>query len=496
MKQPTEAIILSLVLALATVVRAAPPPLERTAETANPPAKDNTSALLTPAQEGSNENVPQWQLGCTDNSTRPDCVALKEVLQELGSYRPEEPTAAINEGMVTPLTPDEVDQFCYKLPETANLLPADLKAKVQKYAPMKKMLSCTNECVQAVPRTNSEEQRVNDRCRALLIGAELIVQAERNKPEQKDETVGAGSKLKVEPVEIKSNVAIKPAVAVMKQPATEVKEKVLEPSKTNGTAPVGDGSVGQGEHKLEAPLPVPEHTAAGNQGNRGKEVGGGAAAAVVPPAPAAPAAPAPGGQTDEQPKIVENPDLKMPTDEEDDERSDEDDMVGNKAPLDGALKDPDVADGGDETMAEMNDEENDSQDSMPDTHNGDEQLKASKDREPPVVPEDEDGEREKGASNIIQGPVDPFYNQNDSNFFSYFLFAMFSCALCYVAYHNKSKLLGLVVEGRPRTSSGRGGFSKGRKHTAAYRKLDSNLEEAITSGSAPAGSHSSSQIIY
>ncbi|XP_058169896.1 trans-Golgi network integral membrane protein 1-like [Anopheles ziemanni] len=97
------------------------------------------------------------------------------------------------------------------------------------------------------------------------------------------------------------------------------------------------------------------------------------------------------------------------------------------------------------------------------------------------------------TSEIMQGS-DPFYNQNDSNFFSYFLFAMFSCVVLYVAYHNKSKLMALVVEGR-RTSNGRGGFSKGRKHTAAYRKLDSNLEEAITSGSG-SGGHSSSQIIY
>lgn len=89
---------------------------------------------------------------------------------------------------------------------------------------------------------------------------------------------------------------------------------------------------------------------------------------------------------------------------------------------------------------------------------------------------------------------DPFFDQDDSNFFSYFLFMMFVCILCYVAYHNKSKLLALVLEGR-RTNSGRGGFNKGRKHTAAYRKLDSNLEEAITSN-ATASSRSTSQIIY
>lgn len=91
--------------------------------------------------------------------------------------------------------------------------------------------------------------------------------------------------------------------------------------------------------------------------------------------------------------------------------------------------------------------------------------------------------------------VDPFFDQEDSNFFSYFMFVMFACIVCYVVYHNKSKLVALLVEGR-RSNSGRGGFSKGgRKHTAAYRKLDSNLEEAITSN-ASASSRSTSQIIY
>lgn len=89
---------------------------------------------------------------------------------------------------------------------------------------------------------------------------------------------------------------------------------------------------------------------------------------------------------------------------------------------------------------------------------------------------------------------DPFFEESDSNFFAYFLFVMFACIGCYVAYHNKSKLLALALEGR-RSSSGRGGFSKGRKHTAAYRKLDSNLEEAITSNTS-ASSRSPTQIIY
>ncbi|XP_055588235.1 trans-Golgi network integral membrane protein TGN38-like [Uranotaenia lowii] len=91
---------------------------------------------------------------------------------------------------------------------------------------------------------------------------------------------------------------------------------------------------------------------------------------------------------------------------------------------------------------------------------------------------------------------DPFFEDPDSNFFSYFMFAMFACVVCYVGYHNKSKLLALVLEGRRSNGTSRGGFSKnGRKHTAAYRKLDSNLEEAITSNSA-GSNRSTTQIIY
>lgn len=86
--------------------------------------------------------------------------------------------------------------------------------------------------------------------------------------------------------------------------------------------------------------------------------------------------------------------------------------------------------------------------------------------------------------------VDPFFSNGDSNFFTYFMLLMLLCIIMYVGYHNKSKILALVLEGRRGSGSGRGGGR--RKHTAAYRKLDSNLEEAITSGA----SSRASQIIY
>ncbi|XP_055848466.1 uncharacterized protein LOC129913690 [Episyrphus balteatus] len=84
--------------------------------------------------------------------------------------------------------------------------------------------------------------------------------------------------------------------------------------------------------------------------------------------------------------------------------------------------------------------------------------------------------------------VDPFLEESGSNFFTYFLVGMFLCIAMYVLYHNKSKVLALLLEGR-RGDKGRSGR---RKHTAAYRKLDSNLEEAITSSA----SGRTTQIIY
>lgn len=80
----------------------------------------------------------------------------------------------------------------------------------------------------------------------------------------------------------------------------------------------------------------------------------------------------------------------------------------------------------------------------------------------------------------------------ESSFFSYFMFLMCLIIIFYIAYHNKSKILALLIEGR-RGNRPRGGGSRRKSHSAEYRKLDSNLEEAIQSG----GSQMlSTQIIY
>ncbi|XP_055698639.1 trans-Golgi network integral membrane protein 2-like [Phlebotomus papatasi] len=88
---------------------------------------------------------------------------------------------------------------------------------------------------------------------------------------------------------------------------------------------------------------------------------------------------------------------------------------------------------------------------------------------------------------VVDMKKDPFHEVEESNFLTYFMCMMIVCILAYVVYHNKSKVLALVLEGR-RSSQGRGR----RKHTAAYRKLDSNLEEAIASSA----TSRTSQIIY
>lgn len=114
-------------------------------------------------------------------------------------------------------------------------------------------------------------------------------------------------------------------------------------------------------------------------------------------------------------------------------------------------------------------------------------------------PEDaheEDHEHEMRSSNHMQSPLSAdmvdFQEDKESRFFPYFMFLMFVTVTVYVTYHNKSKILALLIEGRRSRYSSRGG-SRRKQHSAEYRKLDSNLEEAIQSD----GGHvMSTQIIY
>ncbi|XP_030755678.1 trans-Golgi network integral membrane protein 2-like [Sitophilus oryzae] len=76
----------------------------------------------------------------------------------------------------------------------------------------------------------------------------------------------------------------------------------------------------------------------------------------------------------------------------------------------------------------------------------------------------------------------------NSYFFSYFTVLMCLCIAGYVGYHNRQKILALILEGKKGRKPGRGR----RPNSANYHKLDSNLEEAMSS-SCP---KPSSNVIY
>lgn len=76
----------------------------------------------------------------------------------------------------------------------------------------------------------------------------------------------------------------------------------------------------------------------------------------------------------------------------------------------------------------------------------------------------------------------------NSYFFTYFSFICIVFIVGYVAHHNKQKILALLLEGR----NGRRHQRGRRPNSANYRKLDSNLEEAIVSSC----NKNSSHIIY
>nr|CAD7438729.1 unnamed protein product [Timema bartmani] len=102
--------------------------------------------------------------------------------------------------------------------------------------------------------------------------------------------------------------------------------------------------------------------------------------------------------------------------------------------------------------------------------------------EPDVPPAQNLEERQTGKM-PAEGPDDTAYNRGgafsedeDSHFFAYFMTMVLICIIGYLVFHNKQK-------GRSRKGSRR------RPNTAGYRKLDSNLEEAVTSSCSQSVTH-------
>nr|CAD7602784.1 unnamed protein product [Timema genevievae] len=96
---------------------------------------------------------------------------------------------------------------------------------------------------------------------------------------------------------------------------------------------------------------------------------------------------------------------------------------------------------------------------------------------------DNDGNERQTGKMPAEGPDDTAYNRGgafsddeDSHFFAYFMTMVLICIIGYLVFHNKQK-------GRSRKGSRR------RPNTAGYRKLDSNLEEAVTSSCSQSVTH-------
>lgn len=68
----------------------------------------------------------------------------------------------------------------------------------------------------------------------------------------------------------------------------------------------------------------------------------------------------------------------------------------------------------------------------------------------------------------VAGSMPSLPTQDDSHFFAYFLTAVVLCVVGYLAFHNKRKILALILEGR---------HERQRRHNGHYRRLD-NTDEA------------------
>lgn len=77
-------------------------------------------------------------------------------------------------------------------------------------------------------------------------------------------------------------------------------------------------------------------------------------------------------------------------------------------------------------------------------------------------------------------------DDGDTHFFVYYLTVIGVCILMYVLFHNKQKILALIVEGRQER--------RRRPNTSQYRPLDNNLEDVIQVGVPKNGR--STNIIY
>ncbi|XP_050069634.1 trans-Golgi network integral membrane protein 2-like [Anopheles maculipalpis] len=506
-----EAILLTLA-GLISVVLTSPLVGKQTPSVLQQPAAAAAAALaveggpINTSQTVQETRIQRLQTYCSLTAHSTSCSTYKEMMGIAASYRIPQFEQLVDKDLSRTLSQAEDDNFCGDLSKTLKRLSQILNTHtVGQY---ERVPSCVRLCY-------DEDSKLTDMCRVLSAGYKLILQSIDKKEIKHQSPVQVPPEGANSPDSIANHsgfVKIVPAVAEMKRPQEAINEV-----KDKNPLPISNGTIDKSDKKEEsdkslnpAAKPVPPASdiiSAKKPETEAKTVPVGDGNVVAKTSEKA--------ASKEQPPAI--PVVQVPQEAVVQEKNEGDlvqqqqqgdlDAGGDLGPFDddpkleGNLANGDAAAGkagATQTQYENSDESEAIASAEDVNENGDdlELNRFQPDGKPAVLPEKEkQGELSESskASDIVPG-ADPFYEQKDSNFFPYFLFAMFSCAMLYVAYHNKSKLLALVVEGR-RTSSGRGGFSKGRKHTAAYRKLDSNLEEAITSGSG-SGGHSSTQIIY
>jgi len=121
--------------------------------------------------------------------------------------------------------------------------------------------------------------------------------------------------------------------------------------------------------------------------------------------------------------------------------------------------------------------------------NGDNENTEQSESKGEIVPEslissDEKNESKNelnSESQVIENKYESQLNpgpeiNEQSSFFGYFILFSIVAIIAYLVFHNKQKILALILEGR--RSQGNRRRSGGRE----YRKLDSNLEDAMDSG--------------
>ncbi|CAK9821369.1 Trans-Golgi network integral membrane protein TGN38 [Anthophora retusa] len=122
-----------------------------------------------------------------------------------------------------------------------------------------------------------------------------------------------------------------------------------------------------------------------------------------------------------------------------------------------------------ETSANQNDRNRAKEEKLSNNANDGPDLPIDTDEQAQSIPDPSEQRETSHIHNIA--------SEEDSHFFTYFTVVSIIFIAAYVGYHNKQKILAIVLEGRRSRNS----RSRRRPSTASYRKLNCTLEEAVTS---------------